>query len=313
MDKALVKQLWLDKGFDEQLVDTVLSCKKYRRLTNTVHTNQSRLKEKIDFDWCKKMYSEYNVPIFRIAMLYDICDVTLGKYFHEDKTMQLKGRRYGKNSQNDFFRNIDTKEKAYFLGLLAADGSVVTNKKSISIRLELNEEDEYIIQKFNDIANFNEKIKTHIDDHAPRKYISINSANMAEDLIKYGIVPNKSHKDTIHIPNLNPDLISHFIRGFFDGDGIAKKQGYIGFCGSKTIIEQIHDHLINVLNLTKTKITYNKSNHIYYIQWGKKQDTLKIAEYIYRDCNNLYLTRKYLKIYQRLWASGMATCSAEIQ
>lgn len=313
MDKTLVKQLWLDKGFDEQLVDIVLNCKKYRRLTNTVHTNQSRLKEKIDFDWCKKMYSDYNVPIFRLAMLYDICDVTLGKYFREDKTMKLKGKRYGKNSHNDFFKNIDTKEKAYFLGLLAADGSVVKNKRSYSIRLELSEKDGYIIQKFNDVANFNETIKTHIDSHAPRKYICINSINMAEDLMKYGIVQNKSHKDTIHIPDLNSVLIPHFIRGFFDGDGIANQHGYIGFCGSKTIVEQIHDHLINTLNLTKTKITYNKSNHIYYIQWGKKQDTLKIAEYMYRDCDNLYLTRKYLKIYQRLWASGMATCSAEIQ
>lgn len=313
MDKEIVRSICLEKGFDEKIVDIALNCKKYRRLTNTIHNNQSRLKEKIDIDFCKKLYVDYGVPIFRIAMLFDICDVTMGRYFKEWPNIKPRGHCIGKNSFNDFFQNIDTKEKAYFLGLLAADGSVVKHKTAISIRLELSESDGYIIEKFNEVGNFKEAIRFHIDSHAPRKYIGINSVHMANDLKQYGIVPNKSHKDSIFIPELNEKLIPHFIRGYFDGDGIANSKGYIGFCGSKTIIEQIHNHLIKTLSITQTKITYNKSNHIYYIQWGKKQDTLKIANYMYQDCKDLFLTRKYLKIHERLWASGMATYRAEIQ
>lgn len=70
----------------------------------------------------------------------------------------------------------------------------------------------------------------------------------------------------MNIPKIRKKLIPHFIRGFFDGDGIAKTNGYIGFCGDYNMLSFIKKELLKECNVNDNMITYNKSNHIYYIQ-----------------------------------------------
>ena len=45
---------------------------------------------------------------------------------------------------NDYFEKIDTKDKAYFLGLLIADG----NNEVVGFRLQLKESDKHILETF---------------------------------------------------------------------------------------------------------------------------------------------------------------------
>ena len=47
--------------------------------------------------------------------------------------------------------------------------------------------------------------------------IDLKSKQMFEDLQRLGVEPNKSL--TCTFPNINKDLMPHFIRGLFDGDG----------------------------------------------------------------------------------------------
>ena len=42
---------------------------------------------------------------------------------------------------------------------------------------------------------------------------------MATDLAKYGIIPRKTGHEFLPIDEIPDNLIRHFIRGFFDGDG----------------------------------------------------------------------------------------------
>ena len=107
----------------------------------------------------------------------------------------------------------------------------------------------YMLDKFIAYANlYNIKKYYRVRTVGKNAYsIFINSSKMANDLSQYGIIPNKSHLDSIFLPNLENELISHFIRGYFDGDGIAKSNGYLGFCGSKTIIQQINTFIVNTL------------------------------------------------------------------
>lgn len=51
---------------------------------------------------------------------------------------------------DDYFNTIDTKDKAYFLGLLASDGNVLNrnNGQSIIIKLSLQSADAYILERF---------------------------------------------------------------------------------------------------------------------------------------------------------------------
>jgi len=54
------------------------------------------------------------------------------------------------------FDNIDSLEKAYYLGLLASDGSL--NKNSSLIRLSLHANDKYLLEQFNQFVGSNRPI-----------------------------------------------------------------------------------------------------------------------------------------------------------
>ena len=301
LNKEEIKNILVSNGCNEKIVDEALSAKKFHKTIkrNWHELRKNNFEKVVDIPLCVKLYENKNVPIFRLAMAYGVSDVSLREYMIKHG-VNLKGHKCGINSQNRYFQNIDSKDKAYFLGLLAADGGVVWNKKSATISLELKTEDKYIIDRFNSYGNFNAYTCYDRRIKKDNYRIFIGSTTIANDLSKYGIIQNKSSLNSIFIPNIERKLIPHFIRGYFDGDGIANKHGYIGFCGSKTIIEQIHDYFIQLYEVSNTKITYNKSNHIYYIQWGKKHDTKIISDVLYYDCDDLYLTRKKQKIFNRL-------------
>lgn len=291
-----IKQFLKNNNFDDNIIELSLNAKRFSK-TKKLSWHESR-NMVFDIDLLKKLYLEYNLPVYKIAMLYGFSDVALRDLFIR-YNIPLKKHCVGKNSQNTFFEKIDTKEKAYFLGLIAADGCVMDSQNTVAI--ELKACDKYILEKFIEIASFNAELLKDDRNGSLRYRLSIHSKNMVNHLKALSIMPRKSTNNSLCISKKIPEkLIRHFIRGYFDGDGIAKKEGYVGFCGSETIIKEIHSHLIKNLNLSETKITYNKWNGIYYIQWGKKEDTEKLSNYFYKDSDMLFLKRKYNKVNKRL-------------
>jgi hypothetical protein len=60
-------------------------------------------------------------------------------------------RRPHPNTRNvirDYFRNIDSNEKAYWLGFLAADGAVFQNSRQYSVTLDLQPRDLHWLERF---------------------------------------------------------------------------------------------------------------------------------------------------------------------
>ena len=49
---------------------------------------------------------------------------------------------------DNYFENIDTEEKAYFLGLIYSDGNVRERNGKYYLNIELKREDKYILEKF---------------------------------------------------------------------------------------------------------------------------------------------------------------------
>ena len=80
---------------------------------------------------------------------------------------------------------------------------------------------------------------------------------MFNDLGKLGVIPNKTKHEII--PNINQDMMRHFIRGFFDGDGWCtnttshgKRKGSrkcIGFVSNYEFL----DNLNIILNIFKAE------------------------------------------------------------
>lgn len=106
------------------------------------------------------------------------------------------------------FDNIDTEEKAYWLGLLMADGYNHQNKSCVALRLQA--EDRYILEKYKifldtdaPIYMFNSTTKVNKLD---RDYCELNicSPKFSESLANIGCVQNKTY--TLEFPNISKSL-----------------------------------------------------------------------------------------------------------
>lgn len=145
---------------------------------------------------------------------------------------------------NTIFESIDTEEKAYWLGFLAADGTVT--EEGIII-LSLKNEDFGHVQKFlnfckssHPIKIYNVKISKDSDKTYKSCKVVIGNRKITNDLIPLGVSPRKTFS---FVPPLNiipKELQKHFWRGIFDGDG----------CISKTYDTKNQENCIWVSNLT---------------------------------------------------------------
>jgi hypothetical protein len=122
------------------------------------------------------------------------------------------------------FNNIDTEEKAYWLGFIYADG---TNGKNNNLfRISLSIKDEQHILLFKKCIESEHKI-TYAETNDPFGYgggevyksaiLSISSKEISQALKKLGINGNKTTYS--QLPQIDEKFWSHFIRGYFDGDG----------------------------------------------------------------------------------------------
>lgn len=122
---------------------------------------------------------------------------------------------------NDSFFSELSEKSAYWLGFLYADGYI--SKTENCIRITLSEKDENHLLKFKKDTQSESPITYHMNRYS-EKYpltkkarISIFSKQIKQDLFNLGCSSSKSLICTF--PNLSKELIPHFIRGYFDGDG----------------------------------------------------------------------------------------------
>lgn len=118
------------------------------------------------------------------------------------------------------------------------------------------------------------------------------SSLYAEALINLNVVPSKTFKEVI--PNIKEEMLPHFIRGFFDGDGIAcrtEKTYSFGFVGNKIILDQLK----NILEWNNSLNPHVITNGIYTLLTSDKKKLLKFYHYIYDD-STFCLERKRKKL-----------------
>lgn len=201
-------------------------------------------------------------------------------------------RKY--NFNDDFFEKIDNEQKAYFLGLLLADGNVYALRNRIQITLIKS--DQYILEEFAKVIGYTGKI--YLDREKYSKLI-LPSKKMCEDLFKLGCYPRKGstlNGNPANLPKINKTLINHLIRGYFDGDGhISKNKKLtnpyynINITGSLPLITKMKKILIKN-NITVSKIyKYKKKISCTIVILNKSSKNF--ITYLYKDAN-YYLTRK---------------------
>jgi len=185
----------------------------------------------------------------------------------------------------NFFETIDSEEKAYWLGFIAADGNL--SSKRPLFRLTLAEKDLNHIIKLKMCLN-SKKTPFKIKNTSSYR-ITHYSKKMYNDLVNKGITPRKS-LTLLPSRDISEDLIRHWVRGYFDGDGsvfIHKEDNMIRFniIGTKDVLEFILKGSNIGLNIREVK-------NVYKIQSSSKK-ALSFLSYIY-DNSTVYLDRKKL-------------------
>ena len=250
----------------------------------------------------KQMFLE-GKSITTISKELGISAAWFGRYLRE-QGIDTRHNATKINFNRKFFKTIDSEEKAYWLGFIAADGCIneqyKNNRlKAMTMELTVNEQDKEHLQKFCTAIGLDEKQikkKNVILNGAvfPAYKVTLCSTDMCRDLIKLGVTPRKSF--SIHMPPiaLNSPYLRHYVRGFFDGNGhISEDSRRITFSsGSAKMLVQLNS-LFYSLGCEDVKITtdFPRSRGLE-LRYHGNQGFDIIIDYMYKDAT-IYLTRKY--------------------
>lgn len=248
-------------------------------------------------------YLNENYTLKQLGKEFNCSYPTIRNLLNKHK-IKSRGNKQGYPRDEFYFNKIDTEEKAYWLGFLYADGCVHSNNYEISINIT----DKEHIEKFKAaIKAFNHNI-TEIQDkrfqNAKTLYqFSIKDKQLHQDLIKWGCIPQKSLLIN-KIPNIPRDYVSHFLRGYFDGDGslhyLRGTNNYrISFVGTKDFLNDIQKEL-----QTNVSLQSNIAGKAYVLQIAGRRQIERILNYLYNNSKeNNRLNRKYQKYLDCLdWA-----------
>ena len=204
---------------------------------------------------------------------------------------------------NNELEKIDTIEKSYLLGLLFADGS--NSIKNNDVRLSLI--DKEIIEDLHQIFPFF-RIETFdyskYNSNNKKQYsLRLKNKNLSIHLYNHGMLNRKStdNKDFLILPkSVNDELMSHFIRGYFDGNGsisISKARPNVRrveICSSsKTFILDLKNYLDCYVDNLETiyNSKENTSSILHRLEWHSYNNVTELKDYMYINAN-LYLKRK---------------------
>lgn len=273
---------------------------------------------KIDKDTITKIISLYNQGYSqeKIEYILGVSRPIVRKYLKENnqviRTQTQTSRRYSLNEE--YFNELNHQNKYWILGFFYADGNV--SKSDANIQIGLQERDIDALHKMQKEFNSDRPLY-FIDRHSKNiklqniALLSIDSIQMKNDLVKWGVAPQKTH--FIGYPDFIPeDMHSHFLRGVLDGDGSIgrTKTGrhrcrYVYICGTKNfcieakkIIEKYVGVYCHLRKVQKNKETYS-------IIVSGIYNSIKFLNWIYMDAE-LYLERKY-QIYQQYYINEVWT------
>lgn len=195
-----------------------------------------------------------------------------------------------------YFDSIDTENKAYWLGFLFADGNVSSgNRNLISIGLKL--EDINHLEKFRNDISCSLPVKVDTKNGRSRCRFGFSNKHTKKQLIKLGCIPKKSL--TLKFPHIPHNLIPHFIRGYFDGDGCVGVYGdrktnlRVSLVGTENMLTNILLYSLIKASLFKANKQGDSNIKQFQISGEKAYNFLR---FIYSKAT-IYLDRKY-KLYQ---------------
>ena len=208
------------------------------------------------------------------------------------KRIRKPNRKFKLDFKKTYFESIDTEHKAYFLGLLHADGSLIENRGTLRLSLSLAAKDKELVHKLCMALGLPlTKVSTVLPPTGEEQVrLTVHGIEFLTPLVNL-----KNYRVLDIVPS---HLVHHFIRGIFDGDGSiyshSSKKGryhyyYASFIGYDWMMEFIKKNLNGKLKLRKIKSAGISRHEIF-----SKADMYSLYDYMYRDAT-IFLNRKHAK------------------
>lgn len=251
-----------------------------------------------------------------LSLMYGRCESAVNQNFRYRKVKVFNDqteiqRKYTVNK--NYFDVIDTEAKAYFLGLLYSDGC--NSEETNTVIINLQERDKHILDSFNMELGSNKPlrfIELNKKNHNWSNYyiLTIHCKHFSEQLKRLGCVKAKSlilkFPGEDIVPN---DLLRHFVRGYFDGDGCfcvyfqksklgaMVKKYYVGITSTDQFCQEVKRIMIPFgisVYIGAKKDAVARGNFITKDMKGSGPNAFRFLDWMYKGAS-FYLHRKHNK------------------
>lgn len=251
-----------------------------------------------------------------LAKFFNVNKVCIYRVLEQHNISRQSALRNKKVKNSKYFSNIDSVDKAYWLGVFYADGNVQDN---YTIKLKMIDKEH--IEKFCRAIDLDTKyIYTYTSvskNHYTPYEIRFKDKQMYQDLCKLECMPRKSLQIT-KMPDIDKELYSHFIRGYSDGDGTIsrsphgkyKKDWVFQIVGQYGLLEDFQRIFKKHNKISAT----NPDNTCYRIAYKGNKQLAQLLGFIYHNSTeetrldreyNLYLD--FLKELDGKYPLGLST------
>jgi hypothetical protein len=250
----------------------------------------------------RKMYLDDQLSIEAIANKMGCSISKVQKYLEREGLTRsnLDSKRLlSKLTQHNstFFDNIDTEEKAYWLGFFYADGYLAKNGCVLTINLSWK--DASHLQRFANIFQREVLVHERTPDKRNGKIYRVATCSFScvylwNALIVKGIKQGNTLSEDISVFEHIPDeLIHHFVRGFFDGDGFVhqNKRGGLefGFVGSCPFMRHLRNLIVISTGLAAPKL--DDTHKLATLHWNGRGVSRQFENWLYYNAT-IWLERK---------------------
>jgi hypothetical protein len=213
---------------------------------------------------------------------------------------------------HSFFDAIDSEEKAYWLGFLAADADV-GDEGRLSMSLKPSDREhlyrlKYSLKSTHPVTDYTSNSGYH-GRQVTFSVLDIGSSRLVRGLTLNGVGPKKTF--ALRWPShLEPDLLKHYLRGMVDGDGSLttyvrqspdngklEMQYRFSLTSNTTFLEECQRYLVEACDLRYTKLARKRGGNpnIATLPYGGRRQVERIFRLLYDDAG-IFLLRKYYEL-----------------
>ncbi|MFX1276674.1 MAG: hypothetical protein ACFFBP_18820 [Promethearchaeota archaeon] len=237
----------------------------------------------------------YNIPKQIITSFIDKTIYKYKKIHNPPFSNSYRSKNFHPKLIENYFESIDTVEKAYWLGLLWAEGwiskSFDISKKyaNYEIGLKQSKKNFTLIRDYCSAIGFNQKYLNKYRDKKSNSWSYLArfmNSRFAQHLINKGFIVGNKKSLNIELPKLvsnnkisQKELYLGFILGYYDGDGTTGRTKVSS--GSYTFLKQIKDYF-DISNKILRDFFIKKDNSkgiVYKLELGRDLMLLMLNNY----------------------------------